>query len=106
MTKRLYTKRAQKRTGWSLMTGLMGWLFCGWLLWSWEPDRWWKEAVVLMIAGWSLAIFSSWLWGNKKTGIITAVGITGLLILNRLGILDMVSVVLLMTVLGLITLVN
>ena len=86
--------------------GISGLVLTGWLVWSWEPNKSIKELAVLGLGFASLAILGTGLFRNRKMGLVLATGVCGLLVFNRLGILDWISGILLVLVLGLITLVN
>ena len=58
-----------------------------------------------LLLGGMVFIFS-WIWGTKKYGVITAVGLWSLLIMGRLGVLDWITFGAWLLLIGLITLVN
>jgi len=106
MAKRLYTKKLLKHPIRGLVTGVAGLVLAGFLVWFWEPSIWWREMVVLVIGLLSLTVVNAWIFKNLKTGWVISGGVFGLLILNRLEVLDLVSAALLILVLLLIALVN
>jgi hypothetical protein len=101
-----YNKRRHNSPSGSLWAGLGFLGIAGLMIWNWEPDMWWKEGLMVVFVFTALIFLVSKLLGNNKLGWIFSTGIVGLLIFNRLNILDLLSVVLLITLLGLITLVN
>lgn len=88
------------------MTGVIGLGLTGFLVVTWEPNAWWKEVIVTGIGILSLTVVNAWIFKNLKAGWVVSGGVFGLLILNRLEILDVVSAALLLLVLLLIALVN
>lgn len=75
------------------------------LVWKTEPN-WISELGAMMLLGCSLGAIFLTVFRNSKIGVLAVLGLMGLLIFNRLGVLDVVSAVLLVVVLGLIALVN
>jgi hypothetical protein len=99
-------RKQEKKPIWGIFMGVLGLGVMGWMIWNWAPDQWWKEVIVIVIGFISIFLLSSWLWGRKKWGVIITSLIFGLLVLNRLGMLDILTGVLLVVILGLISLIN
>lgn len=106
MHTKLYMRksRASSFAGW-LTGGLLLAAFGGWLI-SIDPDRWWKEIPALLLLWTGLIVLISKAANKTKWGVVIASGILCLLILNRLDVLDMVTLGIILVILGLISLVN
>jgi hypothetical protein len=89
-----------------IILGTIGLLIDGWLIFTWQPDVWWKEVVVLLIGGLSLFVMFSWIGGKRKWGVIAAGFILGWLLLNRMGAGSWLITVLWAAVWVLISLIN
>ncbi|TSC85431.1 MAG: hypothetical protein G01um101416_859 [Microgenomates group bacterium Gr01-1014_16] len=68
---------------------------------SWQTEM---LANILLLGG--LFFTASWMWKNSRYGLITTIGLWGFLIMQRLGMLDWISVGAWLAIIGLITLVN
>jgi hypothetical protein len=99
------TKR-EKKPARGIIPGLLGLALTGWLVINWEPGVWWKEVVVVICGFVSLLLITSWSLGNKRCGALITTLIFGVLLLNRLGIFDILTLILLVAVLGLISLID
>ena len=69
------------------------------------PERWWSEAIFLVMAGLWLWWTGSEITGNRKKGVVVSLAGMGLLIFNRLELLDPLMAGLWLMVMGLITLI-
>jgi hypothetical protein len=98
-------QREKKPIG-GVVVGVLGLGITGWMICNWAPDVWWKEVSVSVSGFISIFLLFSWLLGRKKWGGAVTMLIFGLLILNRLGMLDILTGMLLVVVLGLISLIN
>ncbi len=93
-----------KRPILSLVISILGFAGLGLLILNIPPGNIFVESGVLLVLGISITLIASWLIGNTKRGIQVAVGIIGLLILRRLGILDWLTTGLWLVVMGLVSL--
>lgn len=90
------------RTLWVGLAFLVGvGVVVGW----WSPSLW-TEVIAngLLLFGW--VFVTSWAWGTRKYGLITAVGLWSLLLMKRFGVLDWMTFGAWLLIIGLITLVN
>jgi hypothetical protein len=83
-----------------------GFMLTGGLIALVDPDSWWKEALVFSVFLLSCYLLGSMLLKHTKWNIVVVLGIAGLLLLNRVGVLDILTGALLMIILGLISLIN
>jgi len=99
-------RKQEKKPIWSVLAGALGLTVVGWIIWNWTPDQWWKEVIVTVTGFVSTFLLSSWFWGRKKWGLVISLLIFGTLVLNRLNVLDVLTGMLLVAILGLISLIN
>lgn len=69
------------------------------------PEGWWSEVIFLVLVGLWLWWVGSEITANKIKGVLIGVAGLGLLILNRLGLLDVMMAGMWLMVVGLITLI-
>lgn len=72
----------------------------------WREPSLWTEVLAngLLLGG--LVFAASWVWGTRRYGVITALGLWLLLIMKRFGVLDWITFGAWLLMIGLITLVN
>ena len=99
-------RRANKKPIWEVIAGLAGLLASGWMVWNWAPEKWWVEVVVVVTGIASVFLLTSWFLGRKKWGTVVAGLVFGLAILQRFEVLDWLTGILLVVVLGLISLID
>ena len=94
-----------KRPILSLIIALLAWTGVGLIVWK-LPPVWWSELLVISLLSLALVLVVSWGIGKRKLGIMLAMALVGLLIMQRLQILDWLTLGLWLMVVGLISLIN
>ena len=94
-----------KRPILSLIIALLAWTGVGLIVWK-LPPVWWSELLVISLLSLALVLIVSWGIGKRKMGIMLAMALVGLLIMQRLQILDWLTLGLWLVVVGLISLIN
>ncbi|MEK7064375.1 MAG: hypothetical protein AAB973_02075 [Patescibacteria group bacterium] len=89
----------------SLIIALLAWTGVGLIVWK-LPPVWWSELLVISLLSLALVLVVSWGIGKRKLGIMLAMALVGLLIMQRLQILDWLTLGLWLMVVGLISLIN
>ena len=89
----------------SLIIALLAWTGVGLIVWK-LPPVWWSELLVISLLSLALVLIVSWGIGKRKMGIMLAMALVGLLIMQRLQILDWLTLGLWLVVVGLISLIN
>jgi hypothetical protein len=89
-----------------LYLGIIGLLVTGIMVINLNPDIWWKELIVIMTAFCSMLLIFIQGFKSTKWSFLTDLVIFSLLLLNRLGILDILTGALLIIIFGLISLIN
>jgi hypothetical protein len=93
-----------KRPILSLIISILGFIVLGLVVWNIPPGNIFLESGALLVLTLSLTLIAAWLIGSTKRGIQIAVGVAGLLIMRRLGILDWLTTGLWLVVMGLVSL--
>ena len=102
MTHKHYISNGRWQT---LAIGVLFWIGLTAVVLKWQPN--WRMEILangLLLGG--LIFVASWMWGTRKYGLITAIGLWGLLVMKRLGVLDWIGFGAWMVIIGLITLIN
>ena len=94
-----------KRPILSLIIALLAWIGAGLIIWK-LPPVWWSELLVISLLSLALVLTVAWGIGKRKMGIMLAMALVGLLIMQRLQILDWLTLGLWLVVVGLISLIN
>ena len=94
-----------KRPILSLIIAFLAWSGVGLIVWK-LPPVWWSELLVISLLSLALVLVVSWGIGKRKLGIMLAMALVGLLIMQRLQILDWLTLGLWLMVVGLISLIN
>ena len=94
-----------KRPILSLIIALLAWTGVGLIVWK-LPPVWWSELLVISLLSLALVLVVSWGIGKRKLGVMLAMALVGLLIMQRLQILDWLTLGLWLMVVGLISLIN
>ena len=89
----------------SLIIALLAWTGVGLIVWK-LPPVWWSELLVISLLSLALVLTVAWGIGKRKMGIMLAMALVGLLIMQRLQILDWLTLGLWLVVVGLISLIN
>lgn len=95
-----------KRPILSLIISLVSLVLTTLVVWVVPPSNWFLEILVLLLLTVTVTLLSSWLIGNTKRGIQFTLAIVGLLVMQRFRILDLPTLGLWLTVVGLLSLVN
>ncbi|KKU29068.1 MAG: hypothetical protein UX80_C0006G0010 [Candidatus Amesbacteria bacterium GW2011_GWA2_47_11b] len=95
----------KKRPISSLIIALLAWMGVGLTVWK-LPPVWWSEMLVIGLLSLALVLTVAWGIGKRKLGVMLALAIVGLLLMQRFRILDWTTVGLWLVVVGLISLVN
>lgn len=98
--------RDKKKPGLAIVAGISCIGAAGGIIWSRPPGMWWVEATVLGLVGMGLFLLLTWMLGSKRWGGVASVGIVGILLMRRWGILDTLSLGLWLAALSLVGLVN
>lgn len=98
-------KQRHYRSIWGLAGGIGLLAAAGVIVWKVEPV-WWTEILFVSLVWLGNLILWRFVTNTRKWGWVIATGICGLLILNRLGWLDPVTLGLVLVFLGLISLIN
>ncbi|MEK7154548.1 MAG: hypothetical protein AAB697_00300 [Patescibacteria group bacterium] len=94
-----------KRPMLSLIIALLAWAGVGLVVWK-LPPVWWNELLVISLLSLALVLTVAWGIGKRKLGVMLALAIVGLLLMQRFRILDWTTVGLWLIVVGLISLVS
>jgi hypothetical protein len=97
--------RYKKNPHSGLKLGSAGLLLATVLVINLNPDIWWKELTVVCISWASFWLICSHIFKNIKWGGIISLAIFSIIILNRFGILDLLTGSLLIIIMGLISLI-
>ena len=89
----------------SLIVALLAWSGAGAVVWK-LPPVWWSELLVICLLSLALVLTVAWGIGKRKLGVMLALAIVGLLLMQRFRIMDWTTVGLWLIVVGLISLVN
>ena len=89
----------------SLIIALLAWMGVGVIVWK-LPPVWWTELFVVNLLSLALVLTVAWGIGKRKLGVMLALAIVGLLLMQRFRIMDWMTVGLWLVVVGLISLVN
>jgi hypothetical protein len=90
----------------SLVIAAIAMIALGLVIWKIPPSSGLVELAATILLAISLLLGGSWVIGNSKRGIQVTLAIVGLLLMRRLGILDLLTVGMWLIVVGLISLVN
>lgn len=99
-------RRLPSRVVRGVAVALAVWILAGVIMWKFPPGTWWMEMIVVTLVWVGLFIGGTWIIGRKKWGLVASFGVTGLLLMNRLNILDWPMLGLWLLVLGVASLVN
>ena len=97
--------RNKKKHNYGPVIGVTGLILATYLIIKLSPDVWWKEFSVIVISGVSSFLIISRLLKSIKWGAISTITFFGLIIFNRFGVLDLLTVALITIIMGLISLI-
>lgn len=88
-----------------MVWGILGLMLSAGLIIKLSPDVWWKEMLVITVSGISSFLIITRIFKSAKWGAIITIACFGLLIFNRFGVLDLLTIALLIIIMGLISLI-
>ena len=95
-----------KRPLLSLIVTAIGLAVVGVIIYFVPPNSTWIEVGVLLLIALTSFLGASWLLGNIKRGVQVTLALLGLLILQRFGFLNLLTLGIWVLVIGLLSLVN
>jgi|GEM_PF-6804239 len=95
----------KKRPILNLIIALLVWIGTGLIVWK-LPPVWWTELLVVSLLSLALILTVAWGIGKRKLGVMLALAIVGLLLMQRFRILDWMTAGMWLVIVGLISLIN